>query len=225
MPPGGGSERYTRGRLSPNPLSMGMHSTLARDELLPPTREELRLLSGGHFDPPSLGGVRSSFLSSLSAGDREPSLLDQVMAERQRGGWRLDDDPLLMSRRHDEISRQDDMARQQNEISRQQDEMTRRHNESSRRFDEETSESGGRRVFLRNLPWSTTSRHLKNFFNRMIGPVTYAEVMMMPSGRSKGTGVVEFASSSLAKKAITEFNGQTLGGRVIEISEDKFERK
>ena len=152
MPPGGGSERYTRGRLSPNPLSMGMHSTLARDELLPPTREELRLLSGSHFDPPSLEGVRGSFLSSLSVGDREPSLLDQVMAERQRGGWRLDDDPLLMSRRHDEFSRQqDDMARQQNEISRQQDEMTRRHNESSRRFDEETSESGGRRVFLRNV--------------------------------------------------------------------------
>ena len=72
--------------------------------------------------------------------------------------------------------------------------------------------------------------------------MTYAEVMMLPSGRSKGMGVVEFVSSSLAKKAISEsyrhvliclhslstlgeFNGQTLGGRVIEITEDKFERK
>ena len=66
--------------------------------------------------------------------------------------------------------------------------------------------------------------------------------MVLPSGRSKGMGVVEFVSSSLAKKAISEcyqhvliclnslstvaeFSGQTLGGRVIEITEDKFERK
>ena len=147
------SERYARGRLSPNPLSMGMHSLLARDELLPPTREEMGLLSGGHFDPPSLGGMRGG----LSMADREPSLLDQVMAERQRGGWKLDDDPLLMSRRrdeisrrsdeisrrHDEMSRHDEIVRRQDEISRQQSEMSRQQ--------EETTESGGKRVFLRNV--------------------------------------------------------------------------
>ena len=75
------SERYaSRGRLLPNPL--GMHSSLVRDELLPPTRE-FGLLSGGHFDAPSLGGMRGDALGSLSVGYREPSLLDQVMVERQ----------------------------------------------------------------------------------------------------------------------------------------------
>lgn len=156
--PSSGGERYGRGRLSP-PLSMGMHSSLARDELLPPTREELGLLSGGRFDPPSLGGMRGSTLGSLSAGDREPSLLDQVMAERQRGGWRLEDDPFLMSRQRDEISRRhDEISRQQNEMSRQHDEIPRRHDETLGRHDEtlgrhdeETTEGGGRRVFLRNV--------------------------------------------------------------------------
>ena len=79
------SERYaSMGRLLPNPL--GMHSSLVRDELLPPTREEFGLLLGGHFDAPSLGGMRGGSLGSLSVGDREPSLLDQVMVKRQRGG-------------------------------------------------------------------------------------------------------------------------------------------
>ena len=143
--PSGGSERYNRGRLSPNPLSMGMPSSLTRDELLPPAREELGLLSGGHFDSPSLGGLRAGgVLGNLTAGDREPSLLDQVMAERQRRGLRLDDDPLMLSRRHDEISRQhSEMSRQRDEILIQQDEMSRRH--------EEAAESAGRRVFLRNV--------------------------------------------------------------------------
>jgi len=136
MPPSG-SERYGRGRLSPNPLSMGMHSSLARDELLPPTREELGLLSGGHFDMPS-SGLRGGILGGLTAGDREPSLLDQVMSERQRGGWRLDDDPLLMPRRQDEIPRQ-------------HDEIARHHDEMSRQYEKETIESGGKRVFLRNV--------------------------------------------------------------------------
>ena len=153
--PSSGSERYVRGRLSPNPLSMGMHSSLARDELLPPTREEMSLLSGGHFDP---GGMRGGTFGGLSAADREPSLLDQVMAERQRGGWRLDDDPLLMSRRHDEMSRQsDEFSRRHEEISRRQDEISRRQDEISRqqsemsRHHEEITESGGRRIFLRNV--------------------------------------------------------------------------
>ena len=141
--PSSGSERYARGRLSPNPLSMGMHSSLARDELMPPNREELGLLSGSHFDAPSLGGLRGGALGSLSGGDREPSLLDQVMAERQRGGWRLDDDPLVMSRRQDEISHQEEIYRR-HEISRQR-EMSRQHEEK------ETMDSGGRRVFLRNV--------------------------------------------------------------------------
>lgn len=135
--PSSGSDRYGRGRLSPNPLSMGMHSSLARDELLPPTREELGFLSGGHFDMPS-SGLRGGILGGLTAGDREPSLLDQVMSERQRGGWRLDNDPLLMSRRHDEIPRQ-------------HDEIARQHDEILRRRDEETTEVGGKRVFLRNV--------------------------------------------------------------------------
>ena len=153
------SERYGRGRLSPNPLSMGMHSSLARDELLPPTREEMGLLSGGHFDPPSLGGMRGGALGSLSVGDREPSLLDQVMAERQRGGWRLDDDPLLMSRCHDEISRQpDEISRRHDEISRRQDEIARQQSEMSRQH-EETTESGGKRIFLRNVRFKYVYAH------------------------------------------------------------------
>ena len=154
--PSSSSERYARGRLSPNPLSMGMHSSLARDELMLPSREELGLLSGSHFDPLSLGGLRGGGLGSLSGGDREPSLLDQVMAERQRGRWRLDDDPLVMSRQQDEISHQEEIYRRheisrQHEMSQQHEEIPRRHEEVSRQHDTEPTDSGGRRVFLRNV--------------------------------------------------------------------------
>ncbi|XP_065897972.1 myelin expression factor 2-like [Dysidea avara] len=171
---GSGSQRFERGRLSPDPLTMGAHHS----SLPPPVARE-ELLSRHYDMPPSrmMGG--GDF-------DREPSLLDQVMSERQRGGWRIEE-PIPP------------------------------------RFEEPAESGGGRRVFIRNLPWSTTSRHLKNFFYRAIGPVTFAEVMMHTDGRSKGVGVVEFASRSLAKQAISEYNGKNLGGREVEISEDKYE--
>ena len=138
--PSGSSERYSRGRLSPNPLLVDMRSSLARDELLPPTKEELGLLSGGHFDPPSLGSMRGGTLGGLSMRDREPSLLDQVMSDRRRGDWRLDDEPLVMSRRQDGISRQpEDIPREQSEVSKQHG---------------EAGEGSGRRIFLRNVRFS-----------------------------------------------------------------------
>ena len=56
------------------------------------------------------------------------------MAERQSGGWRLEDNS-PMPRQHDEILRRsDEMPRQQNEMSRQ--------------HDEETTESGFRRKWF-----------------------------------------------------------------------------
>ena len=73
---GSSSQRFDRGKLSPEPLTTGAHHSL------PPTvaREELLLR---HYDIPS-----SRMMGDI---DREPSLLDQVMSERQRGGWRIDE--------------------------------------------------------------------------------------------------------------------------------------
>ena len=76
---GSGSQRFERGRLSPDPLTMGAHHS----SLPPPVARE-ELLSRHYDMPPSrmMGG--GDF-------DREPSLLDQVMSERQRGGWRIEE--------------------------------------------------------------------------------------------------------------------------------------
>lgn len=46
----------------------------------------------------------------------------------------------------------------------------------------------------------------------------------MPDGRSKGCGVVEYASSSDAQRAIAELSNQTLNGRMVYIREVCFER-
>ncbi|CDI73904.1 Gbp1p protein, putative [Eimeria praecox] len=54
--------------------------------------------------------------------------------------------------------------------------------------------SGGRQVFVSNLPWKTSWHDLKDLF-RECGEVIRADVMELPGGRSKGVGTVLFEVS------------------------------
>lgn len=75
------------------------------------------------------------------------------------------------------------------------------------------------KVFVANLPWSVTSDDLKTTFSE-IGTVVTAKVIMdRESGKSKGFGFVEMASSEEATKAISELNGGEMGGRPIIVKE------
>jgi len=54
---------------------------------------------------------------------------------------------------------------------------------------------------LFQLPWSTSNEDLVELFTT-IGKVERAEIQYEPNGRSRGTGVVEFASADDAETAI-----------------------
>lgn len=79
---------------------------------------------------------------------------------------------------------------------------------------------GGKSVYVGNLSYEVAWQDLKDHM-RTAGDVVYAEVMKMHDGRSKGCGIVEFATAEAATKAIAELNDSELQGRNIFVREDR----
>ena len=61
---------------------------------------------------------------------------------------------------------------------------------------------------------------LKDHF-RSAGEVTHADVLLDADGRSKGCGLVSFASDRNAARAMADLNQTTLKGRAIFVREDR----
>ena len=77
------------------------------------------------------------------------------------------------------------------------------------------------RVYVWNLPWSVRWQDLKDHFSS-VGQVNYTKVMEdRYTGRSKGCGIVEFATREDAQKAIETMNDTTMGDRRISVREDR----
>jgi cold-inducible RNA-binding protein len=77
----------------------------------------------------------------------------------------------------------------------------------------------GTKLFVGNLSYGTTSQDLESHF-RQIGETTSAQVITdRESGRSRGFGFVEMASSEDAQRAVRELDGKELQGRSINVSE------
>jgi len=79
---------------------------------------------------------------------------------------------------------------------------------------------GGTRVYVGNLSWETSWQDLKDHF-RAAGDVSHADVMMEHDGRSKGCGIVSFASARDAGNAIASLHDSELHGRKIFVREDR----
>jgi RNA recognition motif-containing protein len=77
-----------------------------------------------------------------------------------------------------------------------------------------------RRVYVGNLSWEVAWQDLKDHMLEA-GDVVRAEVIKEPSGRSKGCGIVEFATDEGAKKAIATLTDTELKGRRIFVREDR----
>ncbi|KAF9151563.1 hypothetical protein BG015_006507 [Linnemannia schmuckeri] len=77
----------------------------------------------------------------------------------------------------------------------------------------------GDRIYIRNLPFTTTNQDLRDLF-RICGSIRSADVLMQ-DGRAKGSGVVRFESFESADKAVAKFNGYSYGGRSLEITYDR----
>jgi len=77
------------------------------------------------------------------------------------------------------------------------------------------------RLYVGNLPFSTTEDELARFFSEA-GPVSRATVVRDKlTNRSRGFGFVDFDDDAAAQKAIQTFNGRTLGDRPLKVAEAK----
>ncbi len=79
----------------------------------------------------------------------------------------------------------------------------------------------GKKIFVGNLSFDTTSGDLEQLFSQAGTCESVAVITDRATGRSRGFGFVEMASASEAMKAIAEFNGKELQGRALNVSEAK----
>lgn len=75
------------------------------------------------------------------------------------------------------------------------------------------------RLYVGNLPFSTTEEELTRVFSEA-GPVSASTVVRDKlTNRSRGFGFVEFTDDAMARKAIETFNGRLLGDRPLKVAE------
>jgi cold-inducible RNA-binding protein len=77
----------------------------------------------------------------------------------------------------------------------------------------------GRRLYVGNLPYSTTDEELNGLFSRA-GSVESVRVMRdMATGRARGFAFVQMASDEEAQRAISEFHQFQMEGRALVVNE------
>jgi len=82
------------------------------------------------------------------------------------------------------------------------------------------AELATKRLYVGNLSWSVSWRELKDHM-KSAGDVTRADILQTPDGRSKGCGIVEFATAEEASNAVETLNDSELMGRQIFVREDR----
>ena len=77
----------------------------------------------------------------------------------------------------------------------------------------------GRRLYVGNLPYSTSEDQLTELFSRA-GKVDSVRVMRdMATGRARGFAFVEMSSDEEAQRAINDFHEHQLEGRALVVNE------
>ncbi|KAL7485818.1 hypothetical protein ACHAW6_011410 [Cyclotella cf. meneghiniana] len=109
-------------------------------------------------------------------------------------------------------------------VSKETKKDSRRHNPYNKKTEDKDAAQGvdanNTRVYVGNLSWSTGWRDLKDHM-KAAGDVVRADVLSSYDGRSKGCGIVEYASAEEARKAVEELNNTELMGRQIFVREDR----
>lgn len=77
----------------------------------------------------------------------------------------------------------------------------------------------GKKLYVGNLPYSTTDESLAGIFSEC-GTVDSAKVITdRETGRSKGFGFVEMSNDDEAATAIDQLNGSEVDGRSMRVNE------
>ena len=75
-----------------------------------------------------------------------------------------------------------------------------------------------KKIYVGNLPWSTTEDQLREFFGGFGSVESVAIITDRDTGRSRGFAFVEMEDAD-ADKAIAEGNGRQMDGRALRINE------
>lgn len=109
--------------------------------------------------------------------------------------------------------------REGNNSSSSNNNNSKKQNSASNNFSS-GEQAQGRRVYVGNLSWDVAWPELKDHM-RTAGNVVHAEVICEHNGRSKGCGIVEYASEQEAQVAIETLTHSELNGRTIFVREDR----
>lgn len=74
------------------------------------------------------------------------------------------------------------------------------------------------KLYVGNLPYSTTEDELRTMFSQAGTVASVAVIKDRDTGQSKGFAFVEMSNQVEAEKAISMFNGHSLGQREMKVS-------
>lgn len=80
-----------------------------------------------------------------------------------------------------------------------------------------------KKIYVGNLPWSTTEADLRDLFSRYGDVHSAAVITDRETGRSRGFGFVELDGND-ADNAIAELDGRDFGGRSLRVNEAREKR-
>jgi len=76
-----------------------------------------------------------------------------------------------------------------------------------------------KKLYVGNLPFSTTQDELQGMFERFGSVASAAVIMDRETGRSRGFGFIEMEEASAADEAIRELDNSDFGGRSLRVNE------
>jgi RNA recognition motif-containing protein len=77
------------------------------------------------------------------------------------------------------------------------------------------------KLFVGGLPFGTSTEALRELFSQVEGVDNVTVVTDRDTGRSRGFGFVEMATSEAADAAVRKFNGYNLEGRTLKVELSK----
>lgn len=77
----------------------------------------------------------------------------------------------------------------------------------------------GRKLYVGNLPFNTDDADLRDLFSQAGVCESSTVIIDRETGRSRGFGFVEMATSDEAQQAIAQFDGQEFQGRTLKVNE------
>lgn len=77
----------------------------------------------------------------------------------------------------------------------------------------------GKKLYVGNIPFSTTEDELRSLFERHGGVGSVSVITDRETGRSRGFAFVEMADDNAAETAQRALDGSELGGRSLRVNE------